>query len=219
MSDLDDLFVRSNDRRPWDQIGKDISVEDVSWFVARRMKVGEGESKGSVDSSVTIWRLSKVVLLSWVSMLGVDFFLHAGLLARLYLEPSPFLLAPIEAFRLIPIGYLSFLLVAILLLWLTVRVDVDTWRKGLVLGFKLGVLVGGSMTLGLLSISTADPILLLGWFVGQLLELTLAGAVAGSGLASTNLTRLSLKVTTLVFVLFILTVALQAVGLAPAASL
>lgn len=57
-------------------------------------------------------RLALITLLSWLSMLGFDFFLNAGLLARLYLEPSPFLLPPAEAFRRIPIGYLSFLLTA-----------------------------------------------------------------------------------------------------------
>ncbi len=33
-----------------------------------------------------------LTLLGWLSMIGFDFFLHAGLLARLYLTPSPFLL-------------------------------------------------------------------------------------------------------------------------------
>ncbi|MEE9585528.1 MAG: hypothetical protein V3W09_01355 [Nitrososphaerales archaeon] len=152
-------------------------------------------------------------------MLGIDFFLHAGLLARLYFEPSPFLLPPIEAFRLIPLGYLSFLLLTILLLWLMVRLNVVGWRGGLGFGLKMGLLIWGALMLGLLSISTADVALLFGWFIGQSLELAVAGAVAGSGLAATSLTRLSMKVIALVLILFILTVVLQTLGLAPAASL
>ncbi len=170
-------------------------------------------------SSGSIWRLSKIVLLSWLSMLGIDFFLHAGLLARLYFEPSPFLLPPIEAFRLIPLGYLSFLLLTILLLWLMVRLNVVGWRGGLGFGLKMGLLIWGALMLGLLSISTADVALLFGWFIGQSLELAVAGAVAGSGLAATSLTRLSMKVIALVLILFILTVMLQNLGLAPAPSL
>ena len=49
-----------------------------------------------------------LTLLGWLSMIGFDFFLHAGLLARLYLIPSPFLLPATTTFRLIPVGYLSF---------------------------------------------------------------------------------------------------------------
>jgi len=52
-------------------------------------------------------------------MLGFDFFLNAGLLSRMYLKPSPFLLPPERMFKLIPLGYLSFLLMAVLLYWLS----------------------------------------------------------------------------------------------------
>ena len=33
-------------------------------------------------------RLMAVAVLAWIAMLGVDFLLHAGLLARLYAEPA-----------------------------------------------------------------------------------------------------------------------------------
>jgi hypothetical protein len=35
-------------------------------------------------------RLVLIGLLSWLSMLAVDFFLHGGLLAKLYVRPSPY---------------------------------------------------------------------------------------------------------------------------------
>ena len=60
-------------------------------------------------------RLVHITLLSWLAMLGIDFFVHGGLLATLYLQPSPFLLPPEQAFRRIPLAYVSFLLLAILL--------------------------------------------------------------------------------------------------------
>lgn len=161
--------------------------------------------------------LSVITLLSWLSMLGFDFFLHGGLLARLYLQPSPFLLPPAKAFRLIPFGYLSFLLLAVLLLWLMVRLKIVGWREGSGFGLKLGGLIWGVFVLGLLSISTADFALLAGWFFGQTLELGIAGAVAGSGLAGKSLTRLFATVLTFVLSSVIVTVVLQTLGLAPAA--
>ena len=136
----------------------------------------------------------KLTLLAWLSMIGLDFFLHAGVLSPLYMKESTFLLSPERAFALIPIGYLSFLGLAILLIWLMAKLGLQEWRKGALFGGKLGLLVWGSLVLGLYSISTASPILLLGWFLGQTVELGLAGAVAGHGLAERKLGRLSLMV-------------------------
>jgi len=164
-------------------------------------------------------RLVLLVLLSWLSMLGLDFFLHAGLLASLYLRPSPFLLPPLTAFQLIPIGYFSILLVTILLFWLMSRLNIIGSRKGFVFGLKLSALAWGSFALGLFSISTADSGLLAGWFLGQSAELALGGAVIGRGLAGESLKRLSVQVTALIIVLVVVTVVLQTLGLAPAVRL
>lgn len=161
-------------------------------------------------------RLVLITLLSWLSMLGFDFFLNAGLLARLYLEPGPFLLPPAEAFRRIPIGYLSFLLTAVLLVWLMSRLGTKGWRGGFGFGLKLGGLASGSTVIALLSITTASIGLLAGWFIGMTLQVAVAGAVAGSGLAGQSLRRLFLKVIAVVLSLAVATIALQTLGLAAA---
>lgn len=161
--------------------------------------------------------LALTALVGWFAMLGFDFFLHAGLLAGLYLRPSPFLLTPAEAFRRIPLGYLSFLLLAVLLLWLMVRLEKTGWRAGLGFGLTLGAAVWGALALGLLSISTADPMLLTGWFVGQTVELGIAGVVMGAGLAGVRLGRLAAGVLAFVVLMIVVTVALQSLGWAPAA--
>jgi len=132
----------------------------------------------------------KLTLLAWLSMIGFDFFLHAGILAPLYAQESPFLLPPERAFALIPIGYISFLGLAVLLVWLMVKLNIRAWRKGAIFGFQLGFLAWGSLILGLYSISTAAPVLLWTWFLGQTVELSVAGAVAGYGLAARKLRRL-----------------------------
>lgn len=134
----------------------------------------------------------KLTLLAWWSMIGFDFFLHAGVLAPLYVSAKNFLLAPERAFALIPVGYLSFLGLAVLLIWLLAKLSLQGWRKGAIFGMQLGFLAWGSFVLGLYSISTASPLLLLGWFLGQTVELGLAGAVAGHGLAERKLGRLFL---------------------------
>jgi hypothetical protein len=116
-------------------------------------------------------------------MLGVDFFLHGGLLAKLYAQPSPFLLPPSDAFKRIPLGYLAALLWAALLLWLMVRLGLSGWRQGLSFSRRLGALMGTSGMLGLLSISTAELSLGVAWLLSQILQMGLAGAMTGSGLA------------------------------------
>jgi hypothetical protein len=155
-------------------------------------------------------------VLGWLSMLGVDFFLHGGLLARWYVEPSPFLLPPEKAFALIPVGYASFGLLAVLLVWLSVRLGIDGWSKGLRFGLILGALVWGAFVLGLLSISTADRLLLACWLVGQTVELGIAGAVVGGGLGGAHLGRLALWVLGLIVAALAATLTLQNLGLAPA---
>ncbi len=156
-----------------------------------------------------------LTLIAWLSMIGFDFFLHAGLLAKLYLQPSPFLLSSRTAFVLIPVGYLSFLLMAIALVWLMPQLKLIGWRKGALFGLQFGGLMWGSFILGLLSISTASFTLLLAWFIGQTLELAIAGAVVGSSLAGTRLSRLFVIVIILGVLSVITTIILQSLGVVP----
>jgi hypothetical protein len=60
-------------------------------------------------SGTSTGRAISTVAAAWVLSLGVDLLIHGALLARLYSEPSPFLLDAHEAFRRIPFGYLTFL--------------------------------------------------------------------------------------------------------------
>ena len=156
--------------------------------------------------------LAKIGVLALLAVIGFDLFLHAGALASWYARPSPFLLPPEEAFRLIPLGYLSFLILIVLLIWLMLRLDLVGWRVGMVFGLKIGALIWGALTLGLLSISTASPSLLLGWFLGQTVELGIAGMVLGSGLATDRLRSLLVKVVVFFVVTVVLAIILQNIG-------
>lgn len=152
---------------------------------------------------------------AWVFSLGFDLFLHAGLLARLYVEPSPFLLAPDDAFRRIPLGYLAFLVLASALYWLLKRLGV----RGAVAGFRHGAaaasLVWGSLALGLYSISTVTLPILGGWWIGQTIELGLAGAVFGAAADGVPLKRIWIVVGVVVVACVAGTIVLQSLGLAP----
>ena len=164
-------------------------------------------------------RLVGVTLLAWFVVLGFDFLLHGGLLARLYAEPSPFLLTAEDSFRLIPLGYLSFLAFIILLVWLMVRQKIGGASRGLLFGLQVGALAWGSLVLGLLSISTASLELMAGWFIGQTVEAGIGGLVVGLGLASKRPWRLVLYVVLFVIASLVVTIILQSVGLAPAVEL
>lgn len=164
-------------------------------------------------------QLTLISLVAWLVMIGIDFFLHGGLLAGLYTASAPFLLPPAQSFSRIPLGYAAFFLLAIALLWLLRERGVAGGMSGFMFGLKLGALVWGALVLGLASISTADPLLLLGWFVGQTVELAVGGVVIGSALAGQSLSRLLVKVIALDLVLVVVTIVLQSVGLAPAVRL
>lgn len=160
-------------------------------------------------------RTSFILFLTWLAMVGVDFFLHGGLLARFYTRSSPFLLAPDDAFRLIPVGYLSFLILAALLIWLMSRLGITGWRAGIQFGLKIGLLTWGALVLGLISISTADLDLLVGWWLGQSIELGIGAAVIGASNESESLRGITLRVLSFVILLVILTIVMQSFGWAP----
>lgn len=157
----------------------------------------------------------QLALLAWASMLGTDLLLHAGILGHLYARPSPFLLEPVRAFQLIPLGYLSFLLLALLLTQLAIRLDVHTWHGGVNFGLWLGAAIWGALVLGLASISTAPWDLLIGWFIGQTIELGIGGGIAGAALAGARPRRLWILVAVWILLVFAITVVMQNTGLAP----
>lgn len=156
--------------------------------------------------------LIKLTLLSWFSMIGVDFFLHAGLVSSVYSQPSPFLLPSDRAFARIPIGYLSFLVSGIFLLWLILKLKLQGWKKGAIFGLQVGFLTWGAFSIGLFSIATVPPVLLIAWFLGQAIELGIAGGVIGYGLTQSNLGRLFIPVLIFVIISIVIAIVLQNIG-------
>jgi len=95
------------------------------------------------------------------------------------------------------------------------RLAIAGWSRGFVFGLHLGALVWGALLLGLLSATTAEWPLLLGWFAGQTIEMPVGGAVIGGALAGGSLSRLLVWVIALDLVLVVATIVLQSAGLAP----
>lgn len=157
-----------------------------------------------------------VILAAWVAALGFDLFLHAGVLGSLYLDPGPFLLEPMEAFRRIPAGYLAFLVLTASLYWLLRRLEVLGALKGAATGAMAGAVLWGAFLLGLWSISSAQPPLLLGWWAGQTVEFGISGAVVGGAAAGLGNRALWARVLAFVVVLVVITFGMQSLGITPA---
>jgi hypothetical protein len=153
--------------------------------------------------------IMRIVMLALLAVIGFDFFLHAGLLNRLYSDDHPFLLAPEQAFEMIPVGYVAFLLLILLLTWLMLEQGISGGREGAVFGLQVGGLTWAAFILGLISIANVPLRLMAGWYIGQTLELGLAGWVIGTAIESDQLRPLVWRVIWLVLVFFLLGVLLQ----------
>ena len=145
-------------------------------------------------SPITRKRFVHVTLLTWIANIGLDFLLNAGVLARVIDWKQPGLLTPTQMFQRIPLGYLSFLLTTILMVWLIARMEVRELRAGLIFGMKFGALTGAAGFLGLLSILDLKAGTLGIWSAETVLTCTLQGAIIGYGVAKANLRRLVLTV-------------------------
>lgn len=143
-------------------------------------------------------------LLAWAIVIGVDFALHAGVLAWAWRQPSPFLLPPADLFVRIPLGYAAYLAQAIMVVWLTARLGPSTARAGAALGARLGLPIAIFLALALASATTISVTMTLVWAVSTLAGFLAAGAVAAPALHAPRLRPLALRVagTTLALVLF-----------------
>ena len=173
-------------------------------------------TRGAASGARSLDRPVVATLLAWVAMIGVDLFLHAGVLAPLYDWDSPFLLSPTDAFVRIPAGYLAFGILAAAIVWLLPRLGVRDARSGATVAGLAGAVLWGGLVLGLWSISTADPALLAAWWVGQSAELAIGGAVIGALISGTPVRTMARRVAGIVVIGLVIAVVLQSIGYAPA---
>lgn len=168
---------------------------------------------GSAASDV--WRRLRLTLVVWVAMVGLDLVLNAALFARMYEEGGAFMLAPGEAFRRIPFGYLAFLLLAGGMVELAFRLGATTLSQGIRLGAATGAVLGAAWSLGLYSIATLSPQIALAFAVIWFSLVTVSGAIAAVGLSRASLRGLTLQVAGMDVLGAIAVVALQSFGVVP----
>ncbi|MCY3414418.1 MAG: hypothetical protein INQ03_22415 [Candidatus Heimdallarchaeota archaeon] len=118
----------------------------------------------------------KSILMSWLTVIAFDFFLHAGLLYEQYTITHPFLLDSLMAAKLIPLGYLSFLIQIMFLSWLIIKLNYQEFTDVLKFSLLFGGVIWASLILGMISISTIPLELAFFWFLGQTIELGIAGS-------------------------------------------
>jgi hypothetical protein len=119
--------------------------------------------------------------LAWLVFLAIDFLAHAALLRSLWDEAHPALKPPDELFRLIPLGYLSFLLLTLLMGWLYLRIypTQGNPRKALTFGALFGGLFAGASFFGWYSFLSL-PLRFVAWVsLLYLVELTAVGWILG----------------------------------------
>jgi hypothetical protein len=169
-------------------------------------------------SATTMSARIRIALLAWLAMLGLDFLLNGALFARMYQNGDTFMLAPTEAFRRIPLGYLAFLIVALAIVETAHRLGITRVAEGLRLGLISGGVVGSVWGLSLYSIATLEASVALTFAVIWLALLLLGWAVAAAGLARTSLRALTLGIATFVVVCVVTVIALQSFGVVPTIS-
>ena len=157
-------------------------------------------------------RFVKLSLLGWLGFLAVDLVVHAALLTGWYERGGPALLPLEAAFARIPLGYLSFLLLVVLVVWLAVRLGLHGAAQGLGFGIAVGALLASSHALGLISITTVDPVLAAWWSVAEVVELGVVGAIVGGGLASERLGRITAIVVAGAVAALLITIAVQSLA-------
>jgi len=164
-------------------------------------------------------RLIQITALAWFAVIGLDFFLDAGLLARFYRWDLPGFLPPLKMFQFIPFGYAAFLLWTILLVWLMTRLSITGFRAGAIFGLKVGVLLAAAGFFGQLSVFAFPARMLLLWLVANTSIFTIAGAVAGAALAAQRLRPIAHRVLALVLLCLVGGIVLQNIGPNPAAKI
>ena len=142
-------------------------------------------------------------------------FLHAGLLATLYHADNPAILSPLDAFYRIPIGYFAFFLYCALLYWLVTATKLTERNDIIKFSVLIGFLLSIASTLAQFSILRINELLLLGWGIGFIIEFIIAGVILAFALTDYSHKKLFYLVLLFDFTLFIITVIMQNIGLAP----
>lgn len=126
-------------------------------------------------------RFWQSVFMAWLVFLMLDFLAHASLLKSLWARDLPALKSQEELFRLIPLGYLSFGLLTILIAWLYVRLypSQGDAKQGIKYGAGFGFLFACANFLGWYSFLNLPLDLVAFASFGYFVEICAVGFVLG----------------------------------------
>jgi hypothetical protein len=166
--------------------------------------------------SASFSRRLRIALVAWLTMLGLDFLLNGAVFAGIYQGDGPFMLAPAEAARRIPFGYLAFLMLAAGMVEIAYRTGVRHVADGLRLGLAIGGAFGAIWALGLYSIATVEASSAIAFAMIWIALAALGSSAAAAGLATSNLRRLLLLAVLFDVACVALVIGLQSLGVVPA---
>ena len=178
------------------------------------MATSESQAR-SATISMTLRRTVETALLAWLAVIGLDFFLNAGILAPFYDWRLPGFLPVARMFAYIPLGYAAFLFWSTLLTWLMRQTQTIGFSRGTIFGARFGTLYGASEFLGARSLFAFPTRMMLCWSIVYFLVFTLAGGVIGAGFAAPKLRTVAYRVIGLTLIFLAFTIILQSLGWAP----
>ncbi len=159
-------------------------------------------------------RFWPAVFLAWLIFLALDFLSHATLLSSLWAKDLAALKSPEELFRLIPFGYLSFLLLTLLIGSVYVRLYPEGGSPGIGLRFGMwfGLLFAASNFLAWHSVFQL-PVLFAALANGVYwVELTAVGLVFGYLMPLPSLGRRGWILAGIAFMILMVGVIIQSLG-------
>jgi hypothetical protein len=146
------------------------------------------------------------ILMAWILFIGVDFLFHASIFASLWKEEILIFKSPENLALLIPIGYISFLLLTILIGYLFFRIfkTKPSLKNTLEFALVFGILFSVSNLLGLYSYIKIPLKHLLLFHLIYFIEILVLTLSLHFIRFSTNLNR-SIWLTVLIFFILIIT--------------
>ena len=156
-------------------------------------------------------RFILATVIAWLFFLMLDFLAHATLLNLFWAKEYPALKVKEELFRLIPLGYLSFLILTLLIGWVYIRFyrEGGTAKKGLSFGAVFGGLFALVTFLSWYSVLNLPVLFVLLISVVYFVEIAAVGFVYGYLLPPESVKKRVWLLVGMIILGFVLSIILQ----------
>ena len=156
-------------------------------------------------------RIIPSVFFAWLVFLTIDFLAHATLLRSIWEPGHPALKAKEDLFSFIPLGYLSFLILTLLVGWLYKRIfgSEGSAIKGLLFGAAFGILFAFSTGLGWYSFLSLPLDIVIWASLVYFVELAAVGLVFGLLMHPVSVRKRIWLLTGFVILSFVIAIVLQ----------